>query len=914
MTRIHRSFHIGAIIGVITLLTILGVSLPVLLKWQYRPTFAAGSGAVRGTSSDLWADIVLGKRDFGENSVHKVVADKVNVPGGVIVDTSTNPGRAYVWDSGNNRIIGINLATCYAAPSRCQADLVIGQPSATDYAECNQDGTFDLYPDRRPASASTLCAIGEWTHTTLEDKSSSGMFVDASGNLYVYDSINNRVLKYISPFTTDTIADEVWGQDDFTGNLCNKTTPYGQNAVAPSASSLCYATAGSNGGAVYIDPSGNMWVADAGNNRVLRFPNQSGTIAKTADLVLGQPNFTSGGEFSYSSDTDRMYSPTSIVVSGTGDVYVADAGNARIMVFEGALTSGMAATRIINATFPVGYMEMAPEGDALWFVGGADPVKATKTDFLGNVLKTFDTSAGGNIGSFGIDANGDIITTSLTYSDVHRFEKTGSDYVYTKSFFSPPIQANALALDRIGQGGIGGITVANNQLIISGGKLIFWNDPLNATNGAFPDGYIGGNTETDTPAEAYWYVKADTSNRIWATHGNKIEVFTGPLTTGQSPITTVGPTYNILGGGTITPSNLFGIAVVGDGSYVWVSDTDNNRVFRVRDPLTTPIVDVILGQANSTAVLCNRGTSVGPEEDAPRDNLCQPSMLTIDKLGNLYVSDHFLEASGNLRLLMFAPSLFTNIGSTPLYAPLATKEFPKFKNSSPQSHALFEVAFSSANRMVGGYNPYGGSRFVDYYDNPESFNVSNPSDPASSVPVGRLNDFYGWATGSTFDSNDNLYILDANRGKVMIYKQPFGAPISPTATPTVTPTATPTITPTGTATPTPTPTVTTTGTPTPTATATASVTPSLATPVPTTPTPTRTSVDPAIPAAQEQVFTQADIANSVKKLSPTEQFFVWISPYLVPSLALSAFIVGIFILYLIIREMQKAHSYHESLK
>lgn len=37
---------------------------------------------------------------------------------------------------------------------------------------------------------------------------------------------NHRVLNYNSPFTTDTIADEVWGQADFFGNLCNRVTNY----------------------------------------------------------------------------------------------------------------------------------------------------------------------------------------------------------------------------------------------------------------------------------------------------------------------------------------------------------------------------------------------------------------------------------------------------------------------------------------------------------------------------------------------------------------------------------------------------------------------------------------------------------------------------------------------------------------
>ena len=42
-----------------------------------------------------------------------------------------------------------------------------------------------------------------------ESGSGASMAVDAQGNLYVTDFWNHRVLKYNSPFTTDTIADDV---------------------------------------------------------------------------------------------------------------------------------------------------------------------------------------------------------------------------------------------------------------------------------------------------------------------------------------------------------------------------------------------------------------------------------------------------------------------------------------------------------------------------------------------------------------------------------------------------------------------------------------------------------------------------------------------------------------------------------
>ena len=85
---------------------------------------------VRGLEGDLWADIILGKIDFSEIATNRVVPFKLFNPGGILVDRSTEPGKAYIWDSGNSRILGLDLAECYeGAGPMCRLELVIGQPS-----------------------------------------------------------------------------------------------------------------------------------------------------------------------------------------------------------------------------------------------------------------------------------------------------------------------------------------------------------------------------------------------------------------------------------------------------------------------------------------------------------------------------------------------------------------------------------------------------------------------------------------------------------------------------------------------------------------------------------------------------------------------------------------------------------------
>ncbi|HNO24683.1 MAG TPA: hypothetical protein PKK94_17020, partial [Leptospiraceae bacterium] len=88
-----------------------------------------------------------------------------------------------------------------------------------------------------------------------------GITLDKTGNLYVADYYNNRVLYYIPGSTT---ASRVYGQfGSFTstvgGNDGNGST------LAPSASNLYYPTS------VSIDPSGNLYIAEQVDNRVLLF-------------------------------------------------------------------------------------------------------------------------------------------------------------------------------------------------------------------------------------------------------------------------------------------------------------------------------------------------------------------------------------------------------------------------------------------------------------------------------------------------------------------------------------------------------------------------------------------------------------------------------------------------------------------
>src|SRR5215471_3094920 len=407
----------------------------------------------RGRAGDLIADTEVGRRDFTELSPREIVPDKVSAPGGVVVDHTVSPGRAYVWDSGNSRILGIDLAQCYAtAPgARCQPQLVFGQPSGSDHGACNLDSSAQQFPQRPPASASTLCGIPEMTNTVLEDKSFANMFVDGTGNLLVPDVLNNRVLIYFQPFVTrDVVADVVIGQPSFTANGCNGATDW-ISIPGATASSLCFFDFEGNGtgSGVRLDTGGNLWVADGGNNRVLRFPRGAGgVLAKTADVVLGQPSFTSRGP---GAGLAQMSSPTALVFDSAGKMYVTDSSNHRVLVFQpngsGQFTSGQSAASTFG-TFPAAEfgpqtLELDPAGRGIWttrFVGFSSV--ADLWNFNGQPAAGVPpiNIAWNSGGSIGFDAQGRLLISSYVFGqDVQRFtQQPDGSYFNDKSFFTPP--------------------------------------------------------------------------------------------------------------------------------------------------------------------------------------------------------------------------------------------------------------------------------------------------------------------------------------------------------------------------------------------------------------------------------------------------------------------------------------------
>ncbi len=155
--------------------------------------------------------------------------------------------------------------------------------------------------------------------------------------LAVADTDNNRILIWHSiPHANGQPPDVVIGQPDFTHN---------GTSVPPTATSL----RGPIG--VWI-AGGKLYVADTQDNRILIYNKipAAGANGAAADVVVGQPNFTSfvQPDLTLSNATPtaaNMQDPISVTTDAT-HMYVADLGQSRVLIYNTIPTANGAAADV----------------------------------------------------------------------------------------------------------------------------------------------------------------------------------------------------------------------------------------------------------------------------------------------------------------------------------------------------------------------------------------------------------------------------------------------------------------------------------------------------------------------------------------------------------------------------------------
>ncbi|MBX7213591.1 MAG: hypothetical protein K1X39_06190 [Thermoflexales bacterium] len=775
---------------------------------------------------------MFGQARYGDCAAGRVSGDKVYHAAGVVVDRRRNPHPVYVADTGNSRILGFRS---WDSPS---PDVVFGQPDLTSMA-ANGDCNLGMYG---PTSAAQLCLMAFPAGTNVAEQWMYLNFgVDSYGNIYVPDIYNNRVVAYRNPFTPNAgppVAVRVWGQADMAANGVNQ----GRGPGKPDERSLFLSmdpSAYASARGLCLDGADNLWVADTLNHRVLRFPRGS----TTADLVLGQPDFTTcdvAAEHAQQAAPDRMRAPSSVQVDADGTVYVLDEHNGffgRLLVFKGPLRNGMPARVIfpkqrLTGDFANGYTWAYPAGITLNPIKTDDFTDDTRTRrYRDGVLWTHDRNVGGHRILL-LDGEGEILvavgatdTVSAGFTDQlfwrgslspesgfnvtmtggsigfdsqhamyladgarHRIARYALPWRprQTERGLSIPGDAGGkfpgtrpngtgpanLAADDVG------VVARGGQLIVRDfQRYLVWNDYLNKPDGAPADLFVG-QTDGNTLSQRNLLTSRtmhgiDAANRLWATgEHNRLMVYQLPFTAASAPLRTLIPLF-----WADNPAEEvryechIALAIDPLLGHLWVSDSINHRLLRVRNPQDWAgklIVDAVLGQPDKVQTQLNRGQ---PKPNAA--SFGAVNCLRFDRAGNLFVVDNTYEGHPNGRVIAFLHDDLAAINT--LFPPTQAKrvycvdgfeatQILRIHAPFDHPHSPVSVAFNSRGEMVIGNDGYyrdprpRALRQLFLYRRPLE---KQTPDAMIELPLGAPGEL-------TFDEQDNLIVQDHTWNKVWV--------------------------------------------------------------------------------------------------------------------------------------------------
>ena len=183
----------------------------------------------------------------------------------------------------------------------------------------------------------------------------AGVAVDLLGNIYFADAVQNQVLKVSSSGTVTLIAGT--GIPGFIDNVTATVSELNQpNGVA-------------------VDASGNVYIADTGNNRVRKVTFATGIITTIAGN--GTPSY--GGD-NLASTNGLVNQPADVALDNAANLYIADTVNNRIRKIT-------AATGIITTVAGNGNSAYSGDGGAATSAGVQSP-HGVAADSLGNLYIT----------------------------------------------------------------------------------------------------------------------------------------------------------------------------------------------------------------------------------------------------------------------------------------------------------------------------------------------------------------------------------------------------------------------------------------------------------------------------------------------------------------------------------------------
>lgn len=616
-----------------------------VLIWNQVPT-------VNQTAADVvlcQPDMVSGTANNGGVTAQSCYQPySMTVSGTKLILSDINNSRVLIWNT---------LPTT----NRVAADVVLGQPNMTSNTS-NNGGV------------------------TSQSMSIQGRMLSTSGGrLFFADAFNNRVLIWNTiPTSNFAAADIVLGQPIMTAAVVNNT---------PGSAGTVSAQSMSAPRGVWSDGT-RLFVAEYGNNRVLIWNTIPTSNQLPADVVLGQPDLTSG----LANNTPGAAGTVSALsLSGLHCLYgvgskliVGDYSNQRILIWNSIPTTHQAAPDLIlgqptASSSAIGGALSAKTVDSPVSLSG-DGTRLYAADSTHNRILVWNSRpldhqvpadfslgqpslASNVVNAGGVSAQSLSGVSSVSQDGTRLFAAdTANHRVLIWNSF--PTSQQAASTFVLGQPNMTGI-LANNGGISA--------QRMNGPKGVFSDG-------------TRLYV-ADSSNHrilIWTTLPSSSSQ-AADLVLGQANFAT-----STSGSGA---QNLNGpTAIASDGTRLFVADTGNNRVLIWN---TIPngnqvAADLVLGQTGFGISAANSGGITS-------QTLSSPSGLGVGS-GKLFVADR-----GNNRVLQWnsIPAANQIAASAVLGQPDFISALPNNTNGaqgtvSQSSLSTPQAIFVDGNRLYLG--------------------------------------------------------------------------------------------------------------------------------------------------------------------------------------------------------------------
>jgi trimeric autotransporter adhesin len=559
--------------------------------------------------------------------------------------------------------------------------------------------------------------VGRLATSTLLGRPGS-VVVDASGNLYIADSSNSRILMVTK---STGIVTAVAG---------NGTFDYSGDGGVATAAQL------GNPTGVAVDASGNLYFADTSSNRIRMVTKSTGII----NTVAGN-----GSSDGYSGDGGLATSatvpyPTGVAVDASGNIYIT-VKTARILM----VTKSTGIITTVAGKGTAGY-----EGD-----GGL----ATSATMRYPTGITVDAS--GNIYFADSDNNCiRMVTKSTGIITTVAGVRTSAIYEYFSGDGGPATSATMRSPRDVAVDASGNIYISdsgNNRI-----RMVTKSTGIITTVAGKGTAGYGGDGRLATSAKLYSPdgITVDASGNIYFADSDNNRIRMVTKSTGVISVAAGDGTVGYAGNAVqATSARLYSPrGVTSDASgNIYITDWYSNTIRMMEK--TTGIITIVAGNTSFYGVngVGGYGGDGGP---ATLATLYHPRDVAVDASGNIYIAD---SDNHRVRMVMKSTGVISTVAGTGSAGysgdgSLATS----CKLSAPRGVALdasgniyiAEVAKSRilmVTKSTGIITTVAGTGTVGYSGDgglATSATVSNP-------------------TGMTFDASGNLYFADRNRVRMV---------------------------------------------------------------------------------------------------------------------------------------------------